>query len=78
MVIRLFSQEGTTPEVQELAESQKREKRLKARIDDLVATLEKIAKNSELRSQQSAEFVSDLKRANRQVLQCQPWDLSCL
>lgn len=56
--------EGTTPEVQELAESQKREKRLKARIDDLVATLEKIAKNSELRSQQSAEFVSDLKRAN--------------
>lgn len=56
--------EGTSPETQELAESQKREKRLKARIDELVATLEKITKNAELRSQQSAEFVNDLKRAN--------------
>lgn len=56
--------EGTSPEVQELAESQKREKRLKARIDELVGTLEKITKNAELRSQQSAEFVNDLKRAN--------------
>lgn len=56
--------EGTSAEVQELAESQKREKRLKARIDELVGTLEKITKNAELRSQQSAEFVNDLKRAN--------------
>lgn len=56
--------DDTSPEVQELAESQKREKRLKARIDELVGTLEKITKNAELRSQQSAEFVNDLKRAN--------------
>lgn len=56
--------EGSSPEIQELAESQKREKKLKARIDELLATLEKITKNSELRSQQSAEFVNDLKRAN--------------
>ncbi|KAL3234178.1 hypothetical protein MRX96_022696 [Rhipicephalus microplus] len=56
--------EGTSPEIQELAESQKREKSLKARVDELVATLEKITKNAELRSRQSAEFVDDLKRAN--------------
>lgn len=56
--------EGTSPEIQELAESQKREKNLKARVDELVATLEKITKNAELRSRQSAEFVDDLKRAN--------------
>ncbi|KAK8776955.1 hypothetical protein V5799_029698 [Amblyomma americanum] len=56
--------DDTSPEIQELAESQKREKRLKARIDELVGTLEKITKNAELRSQQSAEFVNDLKRAN--------------
>ncbi|KAH7951532.1 hypothetical protein HPB52_010279 [Rhipicephalus sanguineus] len=59
---------STNPEIQELAESQKREKSLKARIDELVATLEKITKNAELRSRQSAEFVDDLKRANRQGL----------
>ncbi|KAL3234179.1 hypothetical protein MRX96_022696 [Rhipicephalus microplus] len=55
---------STSPEIQELAESQKREKSLKARVDELVATLEKITKNAELRSRQSAEFVDDLKRAN--------------
>ncbi|XP_070545740.1 colorectal mutant cancer protein-like isoform X2 [Ptychodera flava] len=46
------------------AEAHKREKRLKLRVQELVATLEKLQKNSELRHQQSAEFVSDLKRAN--------------
>ncbi|KAL1426376.1 hypothetical protein MTO96_003385 [Rhipicephalus appendiculatus] len=64
----LRTQLGTSPEIQELAESQKREKSLKARVDELVATLEKITKNAELRSRQSAEFVDDLKRANRQGL----------
>ncbi|XP_070545744.1 colorectal mutant cancer protein-like [Ptychodera flava] len=48
----------------DLAEAHKREKRLKLRVQELVATLEKLQKNSELRHQQSAEFVSDLKRAN--------------
>ncbi|XP_077997044.1 colorectal mutant cancer protein-like isoform X2 [Glandiceps talaboti] len=48
----------------DLTEAHKREKKLKMRIHELVATLEKLQKNSELRHQQSAEFVSDLKRAN--------------
>ncbi|XP_072019869.1 colorectal mutant cancer protein-like isoform X2 [Amphiura filiformis] len=48
----------------DLAEMIRREKRLKSRIQELVATLEKLQKNSELRHQQSAEFVADLKRAN--------------
>lgn len=47
------------------AEMLRREKRLKARIQELVLTLEKLQKNSEMRHQQSAEFVADLKRANR-------------
>ncbi|XP_041459959.1 colorectal mutant cancer protein-like [Lytechinus variegatus] len=46
------------------AEMLRREKRLKARIQELVMTLEKLQKNSEMRHQQSAEFVADLKRAN--------------
>ncbi|XP_064471194.1 colorectal mutant cancer protein-like [Ornithodoros turicata] len=56
--------EGLSPDVQELAESQKREKKLKGRMEELLATLEKVTKNSELRAQQSSEFVNDLKRAN--------------
>ena len=47
------------------AEMMRREKRLKARIQELVMTLEKLQRNSEMRHQQSAEFVADLKRANR-------------
>ncbi|RXG57515.1 Usher syndrome type-1C protein-binding protein 1 [Armadillidium vulgare] len=46
------------------AESLRRESQLKNRIDDLVATLEKVTKNSEARHQQSQEFISDLKKAN--------------
>ena len=45
----------------------RREKKLKNRIQELVSTLEKLQKNSEMRHQQSAEFVADLKRANRWV-----------
>ncbi|CAH1787963.1 unnamed protein product [Owenia fusiformis] len=48
----------------DLQESLKREKKLKSRVHELVSTLEKLSKNSEIRHQQSAEFVSDLKRAN--------------
>ena len=50
---------------QDLSEALKREKRLKVRVQELVATLEKLSKNSEIRHQQSAEFVNDLKKANR-------------
>ncbi|XP_076323234.1 colorectal mutant cancer protein-like isoform X2 [Tachypleus tridentatus] len=49
---------------QDLTEALQREKKLKTRIQELVNTLEKVTKNSELRAQQSAEFVNDLKRAN--------------
>lgn len=45
-------------------EAAKREKKLKARIQELVETLETLSKNSEIRHQQTAEYVSDLKKAN--------------
>lgn len=75
----LFSQDEQTPAItlaelrshssgeiaQELQEAMKREKKLKARVQELVVTLEKVSKNADIRHQQSAEFVSDLKRANR-------------
>ena len=47
------------------ADALRREKKLKAQVAELVATLEKLSKNSEHRHQQSAEIVNDLKRANR-------------
>ncbi|XP_041355814.1 colorectal mutant cancer protein-like isoform X2 [Gigantopelta aegis] len=53
---------------QDLCESLRREKRLKFRVHELVAALEKISKNSEIRHQQSAEFVNDLKRANSALI----------
>lgn len=48
----------------EVSEAQRREKKLKSRIQELMLTLEKLSRNSEIRHQQSAEFVNDLKRAN--------------
>lgn len=48
----------------ELIEALGREARLKERLQELVSTLDKVNKNSELRHQQSAELVNDLKRAN--------------
>ena len=48
----------------ELMEALRREANLKSRVDELVATLEKLTRNSEARHQQSADFVDDLKRAN--------------
>ena len=48
----------------ELTEALRREANLKARVDELVSTLEKLTRNSEARHQQSADFVDDLKRAN--------------
>ena len=49
----------------DLAAALTRERSLKSRVQELVATLEKISRNSEVRHKQSAEFVNDLKRANR-------------
>lgn len=48
----------------DLYEAARREKKLKARIQELVETLEKLSKNSEIRHQQTAEYIADLKRAN--------------
>ncbi|XP_022246747.1 colorectal mutant cancer protein-like isoform X2 [Limulus polyphemus] len=49
---------------EELTEALQRESKCKSRIQELVNTLERLTKNSELRAQQSADFVNDLKRAN--------------
>ena len=49
---------------QDLIEAARREKKLKTRIQELVDTLEKLSKNSEIRHQQTAEYIADLKRAN--------------
>ncbi|XP_076309439.1 colorectal mutant cancer protein-like isoform X2 [Tachypleus tridentatus] len=48
----------------ELVEALHRESKYKTRIHELVNTLEKLTKKSELCAQQSADFVNDLKRAN--------------
>lgn len=48
----------------DLIEASRRERKLKHRIQELVDTLEKLSKNSEIRHKQTAEYISDLKRAN--------------
>ncbi|PIK51138.1 putative colorectal mutant cancer protein isoform X4 [Apostichopus japonicus] len=48
----------------DMAEMMRRERKLKGRINELVLTLEKLQRSSEMRHQQSADFVADLKRAN--------------
>ncbi|XP_026831011.1 colorectal mutant cancer protein isoform X1 [Ooceraea biroi] len=53
----------------ELIEALGREARLKERLQDLISTLDEVNKNSELRHQQSAELVNDLKRANGALVQ---------
>lgn len=55
------SDEDISPDLYEAA---RREKKLKARIQELVETLETLSKNSETRHQQTAEYVADLKKAN--------------
>ncbi|KAL0607578.1 Colorectal mutant cancer protein, partial [Plecturocebus cupreus] len=45
-----------------------KEKKLKARVQELVSALERLTKSSEIRHQQSAEFVNDLKRANSNLV----------
>ncbi|XP_048042636.1 colorectal mutant cancer protein isoform X4 [Megalobrama amblycephala] len=52
----------------ELTGALRREKKLKGRVQELVAALERLTKSSEVRHQQSAEFVNDLKRANSNLV----------
>ncbi|XP_015222360.2 colorectal mutant cancer protein isoform X5 [Lepisosteus oculatus] len=52
----------------ELTNALRREKKLKSRAQELVAALERLTKSSEVRHQQSAEFVNDLKRANSNLV----------
>lgn len=54
-----------TDMMRELTDALRREKKLKHQVSELVGALEKLSRNSEIRHQQSAEFVNDLKRANR-------------
>lgn len=51
-----------------LANSTHREKKLKIKVQELVSALERLTKSSEIRHQQSAEFVNDLKRANSNLV----------
>ena len=41
-----------------------REKRLQLKVQELTGALERVTQSAELRSQQSAELVSDVKKAN--------------
>ncbi|XP_053330266.1 colorectal mutant cancer protein isoform X2 [Spea bombifrons] len=52
----------------ELTGALRREKKLKSRAQELVSALERLTKSSEVRHQQSAEFVNDLKRANSNLV----------
>ncbi|XP_048749887.2 colorectal mutant cancer protein-like isoform X2 [Ostrea edulis] len=58
-------QEGSS---QDLLEALQRERKLKSRVQELVVALEKLSRNSEIRHQQSAEFVNDLKKANSALI----------
>ena len=41
-----------------------RNEEMKSRITELLTTLEKVKRNSELRQQQSEELIIDLKKSN--------------
>ncbi|XP_059729432.1 colorectal mutant cancer protein isoform X1 [Haemorhous mexicanus] len=63
--LRPFNESELTAE---LTNALRREKKLKARVQELVSALERLTKSSEIRHQQSAEFVNDLKRANSNLV----------
>ena len=46
------------------ASFQNRNDEMKSRITELLTTLEKVKRNSELRQQQSEDLISDLKKNN--------------
>lgn len=45
-----------------------REKRLQLKVQELTGALERITQSAEIRNQQSAELVSDVKKANGLVI----------
>lgn len=53
-----------TPDTAGNEECALKEKRLQQRIQELTGTLERMTQNADQRTQQSAELVSDLKKAN--------------
>ncbi|XP_037980800.1 colorectal mutant cancer protein isoform X2 [Motacilla alba alba] len=63
--LRPYSESELTAE---LTNALRREKKLKGRVQELVSALERLTKSSEIRHQQSAEFVNDLKRANSNLV----------
>ncbi|XP_071373112.1 colorectal mutant cancer protein-like, partial [Centroberyx affinis] len=52
----------------ELTNAFRREKKLKSRVQELAAALDRLTKSNDVRNQQSAEFVNDLKRANSNLV----------
>ena len=54
----------TPPEGNEGDECSSKEKKLQLRVQELTIALERVTQSAELRSQQSAELVSDVKKAN--------------
>ncbi|GFT60433.1 colorectal mutant cancer protein [Trichonephila clavipes] len=65
-VIEKLKSSNSNKKTLNIDESEATEKvnKLKARIQELVQTIEKVTKNSEMSAQQSVEFVNDLKRTN--------------
>jgi hypothetical protein len=49
------------------ASFQHRNDEMKSRITELLTTLEKVKRNSELRQQQSDDLIKDLKKSNQYV-----------
>lgn len=62
------SHEASADLSKDYSDALKREKKLKSRIQELVLALENLSRNSEIRHQQSTEFVNDLKRANSALI----------
>ncbi|KAM3874329.1 colorectal mutant cancer protein [Diretmus argenteus] len=52
----------------ELTNGLRREKKLKSRVQELAAALDRLTKSNDVRNQQSTEFVNDLKRANSNLV----------
>ncbi|XP_063231776.1 colorectal mutant cancer protein isoform X2 [Bacillus rossius redtenbacheri] len=58
-----------TDEQSELGAALRREARLKERVQELVGALDTVSHGAELRQQQSADLVTDLKKANSALVQ---------
>lgn len=60
-------QDASAARTQSAVEPEERERRLQARVQELVNTVERVTQNAELRHQQSTELVNDVKKANASV-----------